>query len=202
MSNEVFSFTPEQKTNLEKWKLFLDTEQARAWATKEKEAIESIYYIIKQAKFEEGNDLTAKQLDDIFRYMCNLIFNRALNRKLYEDNGLNNFNSKLRMLLFGKDPLAKRVSQFFELKRVRMLTLSHFLCCVSPTEYPEIGWQTFDILELDSTQLDNAYRQALREYNISSPQDYRGDTIEYLRDMVVFRQIKNLLHIEEYNLIN
>lgn len=202
MGDEVFSFTPEQKDNLEKWKTFLDTEKARTWAIEEKEAIESIHNILKQARFEEGNDLSEEQLDEIFRTMKWLINNMALNRKLYEDNELINFNSRLRMLLFDSKPLAERVNHFLELKLVGKLTVSQFLCSFSPTEYPEIGWQTLDVLELDSTQLNMAYRQALREHNISSPQDYRGDTIEYLRDIVIFREIKNLLHIEDYNVIN
>ena len=42
----------------------------------------------------------------------------------------------------------------------------------------------------------------MREHNIASPQDYRDDTIEYLSDMIVFREIKNLLDIEDYNSIN
>ncbi len=202
MNNEAFSFTPEQKANLEKWKTFLDTEKAHAWAIEEKEAIEAVHNILKQAKFEDGNDLSAEQLDDVFRKMKRLIDNRALARNLYDNNGLANFSSRLRRLFFSSEPLAERVNQFIELKGVGKLTVSQFLCAFSPTEYPEVGWSTLDVLELDSVQLDNAYRQALREHNISSPQNYRDDTMEYLRDTIIFQEIKNLLHIEDYNLIN
>jgi len=202
MDNEVFSFTPEQKDSLGRWKAFLNSEQAQEWAVDEKEAIESIHNTLKQARFEEGGDLTPQELDCIFHHMRKLINNRSLARNLYEDNGLANFNSRLRKLLFSGDPLANRVNQFLELKKVGLLTVSHFLCAFSPTQYPEVGWQTFDVLDLDSTQLDMAFRQALREHNILSPQDYRGDATEYLRDITIFREIKNLLHIEDYNLIN
>jgi len=202
MDNEAFSFTPEQKDNLKKWKVFLDSEQAQRWAIEEKKAIDSIHNILGQAGFEEGNDLTSGELDSIFHHMRELINNRSLARNLYEDNGLTNFNFRLRRLLFNNGPLADRINQFLELKRVGLLTVSHFLCAFTPTEYPEIGWRTFDVLELDSTQLDEADGQAMREHNIASPQDYRGDTIEYLRDMIIFREIKYLLHIEEYYRIN
>lgn len=202
MNNEAFSFTPEQKDNLERWKAFLNSEQAQKWAVDEKEAIESIHNILKQARFEEGDDLTSQELDYIFHHMRELINNRSLARNLYEDNALTNFNSRLRTLLFSSKPLVERVNQFLELKRVGILTVSHFLCAFSPTEYPEIGWQTLDVLDLDSTQLNMAYKQALREHTISSPKDYRGDAIEYLSDMIIFRETKNLLHIEDYNLIN
>jgi len=202
MNDEIFSFTPEQKDNLEKWRGLLESNQAQEWAKDEKVAIESVHTILKQARFEEGNDLSPDVLDTIFRLMRKLINNRALARNLYEDNGIENFNSKLRRLFFGNEPLADRVNQFLELKRVGVLTVSHFLCIFNPTEYPEIGWQTFGILELDSVQLDSAYRQAMREYNITSPQNCRGNTIEYIRDTIIFREIKNLLNIEHYNNIN
>ena len=202
MNGEVFSFTPEQEANLEKWRAFLDTEQVRKWAIEEKEAIESIHDILEQARFEEGNDLTTDQLDSLFNYVGRLIKNRALNRKLYEDNGLPKLNSRLRELLFSGKPLAERINQFIQLHHVGKLTVSQFLCSFSPTKYPEIGWRTLDVIELDSSQLDNAYKQTLREHGISSPQNYRIDTIEYLRDMIIFREIKNTLNIEYYNDIN
>jgi hypothetical protein len=202
MDNEAFSFTPEQKDNLRKWMAFLDTDGARRWALEEKDAIGRIKNIFQKAGFRGGKDLSAEQLDDVFRNMQKLIRNLALNRRLYEDNGLTNFNSKLRTLLFSSEPLAKRVNQFFELKWVRILTLSQFLCSFSPTEYPEIGWQTLEVLDLDSSQSESAYRQALREHNISQPQDYRDDTIEYLKSIVIFRNIKNLLNIDLYTSVN
>ncbi len=202
MNNEVFSFTSEQKDNLKNWKAFLDTEQAQGWAVEEKEAIDSIHNILEQTGFKKGNNLKPQEFDFIFHHMKALINNRALARNLYEDNGLTEFNSRLRNLLFSNDSLAERVNQFLELKKVGLLTVSHFLCAFSPTEYPEVGWQTFDVLNLDDTQLDAAYKQAMREHNIASPQDYRDDTIEYLSDMIVFREIKNLLDIEDYNSIN
>ncbi len=202
MNNEIFSFTSEQKDNLKKWKAFLDSEQAQGWATEEREAIDSIHNILEQTGFKEGNNLKPQEFDSIFHHMKALINNRSLARNLYEDNGLDDFNSRLRRLLFSSDSLADRVNQFLELKRVGLLTVSHFLCASSPTEYPEVGWQTFDVLELDSTQLDEAHKQAMREHNIPSPQDYRDETIEYLSDTIVFREIKNLLDIEDYNSIN
>lgn len=202
MNNETFSFTPEQKANLEKWGALLNTEQARRWAASEKAAIESIHNILKQARFEEGNDLTSEELDSTFHQMRELINNRSLARNLYEDNGIVNFNSRLRQLFFSSEPLANRVNEFLKLKRVGILTVSHFLCAFDPSAYPEITTQTFEVLGLDSTQRDTAYRQALKEYNISSSQDYREDAIEYLGDIIIFREIRNLLNIELYNHVN
>ena len=202
MNNEAFSFTPEQKANLEKWKAFLDSEQSKQWATWEKEAVESLHSILKQTGFGEGNDLSAEQLDDVFRNVRELINNQSLNKALCNKNGITNFNSRLRKLFFSSEPLAERVDQFIELKGVGMTTVSQFLCALDPREYPEITPQTLGVLGLDSTQLDNAHRQALRERNISSPQGYYDDTIEYLSDAIIFREIKNLLNIDLYTRVN
>jgi len=202
MGNEVFSFTLEQKTKLEKWKAFLDSEQEKQWAAEEKEAVESLHSILEQTRFKEGKDLAAEQLDGVFRTVRELINNRAIAKNLYDNNGLANFNSRLRRLFSSTEPLAERVNQFIELKGVGIPTVSQFLCAFDPREYPEITTQTLEVLGLDSTQRDNAYSQALREHNISSPHDYYDDTIDYLRDAIIFREIKNLLNIDLYNRVN
>lgn len=202
MPDEIFSFTPEQKTKLEQWKAFLDSEQLKQWTVEENQAIKSFHSILTQAKFREGSDLSAEQLDDVFRHVRQLIKNRALTKNLYANNGLTNFNSRLRSLFFSNELFPKRIDQFVKLKGVRMLTVSQFLCAFDPKSYPEINWPTIDVLELDSSQLDSAHRQALKEYNISSPQDYSDYTLEYLRYTIIFREIKSLLNIDVYNTIN
>jgi len=88
MSDETFSFTPEQKAKLEKWKAYLDSEQAKQWALWEKEAIESFHSILKNARFSEGIDLSEEQLDDVFRNVRELINNQSLNRALCAKNGI------------------------------------------------------------------------------------------------------------------
>lgn len=198
----MFSLTPEQKDHLTQWKKLLEGEQAQEWIRDEKAATESIHRILEKAGFREGNDLTSGELDAVFHQMRELINNRVLARNLYEDNGLANFNSKLRQLFVGNEPLADRVNQFLGLKRVGILTVSHFLCAFDPREYPEITGPTMEVLSIDSTQTEIAYRQALREQNISSPQNYYNETLEYLRDAVIFHEIKNFLDIEFYFAVN
>ena len=202
MSNEVFSFTPEQKANLEKWRAFLDSEQAKQWDTWEKKAVESLHTILEESGFREGNDLSEEQLDNVFHYVRWLMSNQALTRNLYEKNGLANFNSRLRKLFFGSEPLAKRVDQFVELSGVGVPTVAQFLCALDPSEYPKISAPTLDVLQVDSIQSDIAYRQALKENDIPLPNDFYGYTIEYLTDTVVFREVKNLLKIDLYTRVN
>ena len=144
----AFSFTSEQKDNLKRWNNLLQSEQAQTWAEEAGAAIEAIHYILQESKFREGSDLTSGQLDSIFHHMRDLINNRSLARNLYEDNGLANFNSRLRKLFFGTERLAERVNQFLGLKRVGVLTASQFLCVLDSREYPEITAQTLSRLTL------------------------------------------------------
>lgn len=198
----TFKFTSEQEASLQRWKGYLSSQQAQEWARDEKDAIDSIRTIFAQAGFKQGNDLPSKVLDEIFQQMRRLIWNRSLTIKLYEENGLSKFNSGLRRLLYGEESLADRVDQFLKLRNVGILTVSQFLCAYSPTEYPELSSQTVGVMGLDSTQMESAYRQALEEYHISAVGNYRSDTLQYLRNAVIFKEIKNLLDIESYTNIN
>jgi RecB family endonuclease NucS len=202
MSEEIFTFSGEQKANLYDWKRFLQDERFRTWGLQEKEAMKSFHDILHQADFEGGHDLSIDQFDVIFQSLRTLIRNRTLTRNLCNINGLANINLRLRELLFGNKPLAKRIDQFLELKGVRTLTVSQFLCAFDPKQYPEIGAQTLDVLNLDSTQSEIASNQALKEHNITSPEDYFNYTLEYLNGTIVFREIKNLLNIDLYTEVN
>lgn len=199
---QTFDFTTEQKANLHKWKDLLRTEPAQVWHVENMEAIESIQSILKEAGFEGGNDLTEDQLSRIFHEMRILVNNRTLARNLYEDNGLSTFNFALRKLLFASEPLVERINQFLKLRRVGLVTVSHFPCALSPREHPLVTYQTREVLELDANQEDIAYRQALRENNISSPENYYDNTIDYLACVIIYREVKNLLGIELYTDIN
>ncbi len=201
MPDELFSFTQEQKGNLQRWKAFLDTDEAK-WTIAAKESINSIHAILEQSGFEKGNDLPAEQLDKIFHNMRDIILNQALTRNLYDKNGIVKFNSRLRKLYFGNEPSAERINQFIELRGIGIITVSQFLCTLDPNKYPVITPQTLEVLELDSTQLDNAHKQALKEHNITSIENYIENTIEYLGEAVIFREIKNLLNLESYLHVN
>lgn len=200
MQTQRFSFTQEQLENLKKWAKYLDIDEVRGWLQSEEEAVKKFNKILNDAKFSEGNELTGDQLDGLFECMKEISSNRALGRNLYE-KGLPDFNARLRTLLFGQEPLANRIDPFFELRGVAKMTMSHFLCAFNPSEYPLVTSLTFDVLDLDSTQLSIASRQSLAENNIS-PQNYHELTTDYLRDAIIFREIKNILNLESYFQVN
>ena len=202
MPGQSFALTPQQIDNLKRWTEFLQTDKSKEWDREEREASKNFNRILSEAKFLEGEDLDAKQLDDLLSNMRKMIGNRALNKLLYTDNGIPNFNSKLRNLLFGSDALPERIDEFYELDWVGKPTMSQFLYAFKPEAYPCITRQTLEPLELDSAQLDEAYRQALQEHGISRAEDHNALTVEYLRDWVVFREVKRVLGLEIYTEIN
>ena len=141
-------------------------------------------------------------MDDIFGYMKELSHDRALSNLLYKDNDIKTFNAGLRTLLYGPGSLADRVNKFVELKWVREVVASHFLCLKNPQEFPFFSWQTYEMLEMAPEQEEEAASQALTEQAISDPKQYSDITLDYLQHLVVFRGVKELLQLESFPLVN
>jgi hypothetical protein len=172
------------------------------WYARVKAAVDAYNKILGDANFAGGSDLTPQQMDDMFGHMKELSHDRALSNLLYKDNEVKTFNAGLRTLLYGPGSLADRVNKFVELKWVREVVASHFLCLRSPQEFPFFSWQTYEMLELAPEQEEEAARQALTEQAISDPKKYSEITLDYLQHLVVFRGVKELLQLESYPLVN
>ncbi|MEM0287967.1 MAG: hypothetical protein QXG05_07360 [Nitrososphaerota archaeon] len=134
--------------------------------------------------------------------MKRLSSNRALSRSLYEENGLQKLYESLGDLFFSKDPIDKRIDRFMNLRGIKVVTMSHFLCFFDPQKYPYVATETFNMLELDENQERAARSQALHEHSISGSENYHSSTIEYLTRWVVFRAVKDYLGLESYPLLN
>jgi hypothetical protein len=197
-----FSFTESQVNQLNSWKRVLDTERVTNWYEAVKRASSQFNVVLTDAGFGQGRSLDSNQIERLFEAMRRLSHNRALNKRLYELNGLEEFNKRLRTLLFGPEPIHKRIDQFKNLKGVKEMTISQFLCLKDPTNYPYVSSETYDMLGLERHQEEVAKTQALSEHSIQDPREYHGTTIRYLRDWVVFRSVKKLLELEGYPLVN
>src|SRR5712691_5199465 len=191
-----FELTEQQKRQLVGWRNTVERSENKVWYSSVKQASVDFNKIISEAGFRENKDLLASQIDELFRLMKKLSRNRGLGRNLYEQNGLNDFNTRLRTLLFGAEPIARRVDQFRELKGVKEVVMSHFLCMADPGEFPYITPETFDMLQISSVQDNAAKLQALSEHSIHNAGDYHGTSIRYLKDWVVFKAVKNYLSLE------
>jgi hypothetical protein len=118
-----FAFSSEQDENLKRWSQYLDTDDAKSWQSDVSLAVIEYNRILEDAAFPNGTDLTSDQLDALFRHMKPLSHNRALNNLLYTDNTLPSFNESLRSLLFGSEPLPKRVDEFLDLSGMGEVSL-------------------------------------------------------------------------------
>lgn len=198
----VFSFTEEQVRKLLLWKETLSGPENVSWYTSVQLASKTFNDILSSANFQSGGKLSPTQLDELFRQMRIAAHNRNLSNKLYNDNGIDKFNTKLRELLFSKTPLQDRIEQFVELIGIREVTFSHFLSLFDPKNYPFFSWETYKVLSISHEQETAASEQALAEYSVHSPSDYSDDTISYLKHKVVFRVVKGMLDVETYPLVN
>jgi len=198
----AFQLTDEQLKRLSEWRRTLDEKENIDWYASVKGASAKYNQILTDAGFPTGKDLSSDQLEQLFSLMRQLSNNRALSRLLYEENGIAEFNKRLRVLLFGKESIVKRVDQFNELKGVKEVTMSHFLCLKDIQGFPYVTHQTYKMLELEGSQESNARTQALSEYAISNPSEYHSSTIDYLTDWVMFRAVKDALHLESFPQVN
>ncbi len=199
---EKFEFTDEQKEKLLSWKSNLDTDRAKHYLDGELQAIQSIRSILIDSTFKDGADMTSGELDNVFKLMKKIAWNRALARNLYEKNGLEEFNKKLRILLFGKEPLQDRINEFVKLKGVHEVTMSHFLCAFDHTKYPLATKQTYRVLGIDEEQAEKASKQTMAELNITDRDKYKWATNDYFVDLPIYREIKNILNLENYAQVN
>ena len=194
--------TADQEEELKSLSSYLDTQEAQNWMETEVDSLSEIKQIVQEAAFQEGKNLSASQLNAIFHHMRIISANRALARNLYESIGLHEFNEELRNLLYSKDPLPDKFNQFINIPGVGTMTASHFLCVFFPSEYPLVTHQTYDMLELNPYQEDKAEEQALKEFEVLRPEDYHGRTIRFLRDFVIFREVKELLGLDSFTSVN
>lgn len=197
-----FQFTSEQIENLKLWKNSLSTEKARNWYVEEEKAEIETSKILNDEKFIQGEDLTPEKLDELFRHMKRFSSNRSLSNLLYKDNGLKEFNAKLRNLIHGTNSFPERVNSFLKLKGIGTQTLSQFLVASDTRKYPFVTFRTKDALNIDSDQDDTAYSDAIEKFNIQNPDRFLSRTLEYLRDYIIFQSIKNLLNLEKYTQVN
>lgn len=195
-------FSQDQIENMKSWKNSLQTELALGWKAEEDRAEEQIHLLLESKNFLKEGVLAAEDLDQVFHLMRNFSSNRALSKLLYIDNGLDTFNQKLKELYYGETPFPKRVDSFFSLKGIGMQTLSQFLLALDSKNYPLLSSQTKEVLNLDAQQEQKAMGIAVQRFHIDNPQQYMELTLDYLRDFVIFEQIKELMGLEKYTSVN
>jgi len=197
-----FRFTPDQIENLKAWKNSLNTEEARNWATREAEAEARTSKVLSSSEFKDGKDLTAEELDDLFSWMKMYSANRNLSNLLYKKNDIGEFNGKLRNLIHGIAPFPERMNEFFKMYGIGIQTFSQFLVASDTRKHPFVTSQTKASIVISSEQDQTAYEDALEVYRIQDPGTYLERTLDYLRDAVIFRSIKELLGLEKYTDVN
>jgi hypothetical protein len=197
-----FQFTEEQKGNLQRGKVSLNTEKALSWAGEEAKAEIATTAILNDKKFRNGENLSPETLDELFRNMKWFSANRNLSNLIYRTNGLENFNSQLRNLIHGVQPFPQRVDDFFRMQLIGIQTMSQFLVASDTRKYPFVTSQTKEALGVSSEQDEDALADAQEMFNISDTRALLDRTQDYLRDYMIFQNIKNLMNLEKYTQVN
>lgn len=205
----MFEFKKEQIEQLEKWKRLLDKDDIQEWYTHQKEASKEFLNTLERENFRE-KDLSLDTLYGLAKIAKQELGSTQLGIRgptsIFETNGVREFNERLRKLYFGKDPLFDRILQFLELKRVRKMTMSQFLCMFEPKEYPFLFHQMPEVFEnyllIDQNQLDKASEEAIKRFNITPRRDFSAQAqkgaSEYFAYFVILQEIKKALNLESY----
>lgn len=194
--------TNEQKEQLLAMKPFLDTPDGKKWAIEEQVGLDAIQKLIQRRNFDKGGDFSSDDLDELFRLMKYIMSNRALNSLLYSSIGISEFNAKLRTLLYSNEPLPERINQFLEMRGVARTTASHFLCAFHPEKFPMTSSDKMEQIGCSTSQLESARKIAIDEFSIDEPSKYFNDTINYLAELVIFREVREVIGAQRYNRIN
>ncbi len=196
-----FQFTPDQIENLKNSKLNLNMEEAKNWYSNEEKAEIQTTAILNNEKFIQGENLSAEKLDDLFKNMRWFSANRNLTNLLYRSD-IDEFNNKLRNLLHGTASFPERINDFLKMKGIGIQTLSQFLVASDTKKHAFISSQLKEVLTISSEQDQDARMEALEIHQINNPENYLERTLEYLRDCVIFKSVKDLLSLEKYTLVN
>lgn len=200
MSGYIFS--QDQIENLKSWKSALQSENALYWKKEEDKAEEEIHTFLKTRDFEGNGQLSAEDFDRMFSLMRNFSANRNLSKLLYIENGLEQFNLALKNLFYSANSFPDRVDAFFKLKSIGTQTLSQFLVAFDASKYPLVTAQTKEGLDLDAGQEQAAMELAKQTFAISDMDKYLERTQGYLRDFIVFSQIKEIVGLEKFTSVN
>src|SRR6266436_3923820 len=197
-----FRFTEEQISILNTSKLSLNTPKALSWAAEEEKAELVTGAVLNDEKFKNGENLSSEKLDDLFSNMKWFSANRNLSNLLYRKNGLEVFNTKLRSLIHGRQPLPQRVDDFFKMQLIGVQTMSQFLVAANTRENPFVTSQTKEALGVSSEQDENALEDALEMFKVPNKDALLDRTLDYLRDYVIFQAVKNFVKLDKYTAVN
>jgi DNA polymerase III delta prime subunit len=205
-SVEMFKLTDEQIRKLKGWNDAQTDEGYFLWYDSQKQNSKEIREILQNAKFKEGKDLSLKELYRISRLLTENLGGTALRitgkKSIFEMNPLETVNARLRNLLFGEGSLVERVDKFIDLKGVRIMTVSQFLCLFNHSKYAFFADFMKDVLRsklsIDETQFKDAEDQAEKEFRITPEKYQHSGTRDYFTYFVILREIKNVLSLESY----
>ncbi|MBZ5511854.1 MAG: endonuclease NucS [Acidobacteriia bacterium] len=197
-----FQFTEEQINSLNAAKASLNTPKALDWAADEEKAEVLTAAVLNDESFKNGQDLSPDTLDELFSNMKCFSRNRNLSNLLYRKNGLETFNAKLRSLIHGAQPFPQRVNDFFKMQLIGLQTMSQFLVVSNTREYPFVTAQTKEGIGVSSEQDEQALDDALELFKVTNKDAFLDRTLDYLRDYVIFRAVKNAFKLEKYTTVN
>lgn len=145
-----------------------------------------------------GRTLTDEARANLLRAASELAPNSNLSRRLYAGN-TKDFDTRLRRLLFGDEPLHDKLRAFLSVRGTGLQTASGLLCAFAPDTYPLITRPALRRLGLTAPQKREALAESSERYGFPMPEDNRPDSAQQLLALfVIYEQVRNALTLPTY----
>ena len=148
--------------------------------------------------FAAGRPLSAEDRAALLRAAASLAPNGNLSRRLFAVDP-KAFDTRLRQLLFGTEPLYDRLAAFLAARGTGAQTASSLLCAFDPETFPLLTRPALKRLALTPEQKQNALAEASDRYGFSLPDSGPAPPAALtLALFVVYEQVRDVLGAKSY----
>ena len=200
-TTESFEFSEEQ---LEFFKGIRDRyiEDAKNSNEKRHSSVNNFKKLIS-SDFLNGKDISEKEFDEVFLYLRTLASFQYLNKFLYKEGKIKEFNQKLRNLFDENKPLLDRILDFTKQDQIRFDMTTVFLYAYNIKKYPLLSDKVKTVVldELTDDQKKSGSDEAAEIYGIKSTIDSE-DVINGLRNFVLMNHLKDELGLTDFGELN
>ena len=170
------------------------------WSRREAQAAAAQAFgeTLAESGLRAGRTLTEEARAKLLRAAAELAPNGNLSRRLYAHDP-KGFDTRLRGLLFGDEPLADRLRAFLEVRGTGIQTASGLLCAFLPDTYPLVTRPALKRLGLTAEQKREALVEAAERYGFTVAESGSPPPAQSLLALfVVYEQVRTALNLATY----
>jgi MoxR-like ATPase len=202
MNLPSFALNPKQISILNEIRLAIDQEDLVGWHESQKETHEELLEFLHQQNNFPNQRLSEDNIVILFKIAQRFASNQTLDRRIINQNGVIKFNDALIELYHGELKIEDKIDQFIDLEQIGKVTVSQFLLMRFPDQFPIASKPMAKALDLGSDQLRRAVTLATNYFEIDSPEEYDGRTLDYLGELIIYNSVREFLDLDDFFMVN